>query len=61
MELTNKDLMKFYCVSENTASQRKIEILRYFKLPVKRTRITDYHLSLYENLPISVVRSALFE
>lgn len=55
MELIIKDLMKFYCCSENTARQRKREILRYFKLPEDRQRITALHISKYENLPLSDV------
>jgi hypothetical protein len=61
MELTNKDLMKFYCCSENTATHRKREILAFFKLPLTRTRVQDIHVAKYEGLSISDVRSCILE
>lgn len=61
MELTNKDLMIFYCCSENTATQRKREILRFFELPLKRTRIHIIHLAKYEGLSTSDIKTILLE
>ena len=61
MELTSKDLMRFYCCSENTAIQRRKEILRFFGLPVSKNRIHILHLSKYEGLSVSDIRVILFE
>lgn len=61
MELTLKDVMRFYCCSEKVAIQRKREICAFFKIPYRGRRILDIHISKYEGLSVSDVRTILLE
>lgn len=72
MELTNQDIMTFYTCSQTTATQRKIEIMSFFKLPthvlnnkgklvVNPRRILSEHLAKYEGLPHDQVLSIVLE
>jgi len=61
MELTNKDLMAFYCCSEKVAIQRKREICSFFKIEPKGRRVLDIHIAKYEGLSVSDVRTAILE
>ena len=57
MEISIKDLMLFYEVSEKTARNRFNEISSYFGLRSKR--LTYWHLSQYEGVPVSVIKSVI--
>jgi hypothetical protein len=57
MELRVKDLIEFYGCSDKTARMRCREIKTYFNL---RGRITLWHLSQYESIPIGDLKLILF-
>lgn len=59
MELTSKQLQKYFGCSEKTAKQRKDEIIAFFELPPDRMRISDTHLAKYERLTLSEVHNAI--
>jgi len=61
MELTNQNLMKLYCCSENTAKQRKNEILESFNLPTKNRRPLLIHFAIYNRISIDTARTMLLE
>lgn len=53
-ELTLKDFMYFYSVSERTAQQRRKEICNFFNLPPTH-RPLRLHLALYERITLKDV------
>lgn len=59
MELTNKQLQKYFGCSEKTAKLRKDEIIAFFELPPDKMRITDVHLAKYDRLTLSEVHSLI--
>lgn len=61
MELTIKDLMRFYCCSEKTAKARKKEILQGVGITDIKRRPLDIHLAQYERLSIDIVKSTILE
>lgn len=61
MELRIKDLMRFYCCSENTAKARKREILGSFGITDCKRPVLLLHLATYERLSLDTVRSSILE
>jgi hypothetical protein len=61
MELTIKDLMKFYCCSEKTAKARKREILLSVGIVNIKRRPLVIHLAQYERLSIDIVKTTILE